>query len=38
VIRGGSWYEGEKQVRAADRSWRLPNVRFYGVGFRIVRK
>ncbi|TGO03771.1 hypothetical protein PN36_00210 [Candidatus Thiomargarita nelsonii] len=38
VIRGGSWYNTPKQVRAANRSWGLLNFRYNGVGFRLIRR
>jgi formylglycine-generating enzyme required for sulfatase activity len=38
VIRGGSWYNWPRQVRVAVRNWRLPNFRYNGVGFRLIRK
>ncbi|HKM53623.1 MAG TPA: formylglycine-generating enzyme family protein, partial [Isosphaeraceae bacterium] len=34
VIRGGSWYDGARGVRAAYRSHYGPSVRYNGLGFR----
>ena len=34
VIRGGSWSSFARNVRAAFRVWRSPEVRYYNLGFR----
>lgn len=36
VLRGGSWYSGPKNARAARRSWLLPRGRTNSLGFRLV--
>jgi serine/threonine-protein kinase len=37
VIRGGSWFNNEADVRAALRNWRPPDDSFNYVGFRCAR-
>jgi len=34
VIRGGSWANSARHVRAAYRDWRTPDYRYYTLGFR----
>ncbi len=36
VIRGGSWFNKPRDVRAANRNWIRPSIRYYGYGFRLV--
>ena len=36
VIRGGSWGEAARDVRAADRGWNHPGYRSGDLGFRCV--
>jgi len=38
TIRGGSWDDEPRLVRAADRNGRSPDSRDYGLGFRLVRE
>ncbi len=37
VLRGGSWYNFPRYVRAASRSWDAPAYRGVSVGFRLAR-
>ena len=37
VIRGGSWNEQARNVRAAYRNWNRPGNRNDNLGFRLVR-
>jgi formylglycine-generating enzyme required for sulfatase activity len=37
VLRGGSWNDGQRLVRAADRNWNYPETRFDDLGFRCAR-
>ena len=37
VIRGGSWLNGPRYVRSADRGWGEPGGRFSFIGFRLLR-
>lgn len=37
VRRGGSWDNDARSMRAADRSWLDPDVRFTVIGFRVAR-
>jgi uncharacterized protein (TIGR02996 family) len=36
VLRGGSWYSGGRNCRAARRLMRAPGYRYYFLGFRVV--
>ncbi|MBK8431367.1 MAG: SUMF1/EgtB/PvdO family nonheme iron enzyme [Chloroflexi bacterium] len=36
VLRGGSWYDNQRNVRASDRIWDNRDNRYYNVGFRLV--
>jgi formylglycine-generating enzyme required for sulfatase activity len=38
VLRGGSWEDVSINTRAAVRSRFNPDVRYYGIGFRVVRR
>jgi formylglycine-generating enzyme required for sulfatase activity len=38
VLRGGSWYDGPQDVRSSNRDWITPDIRNFGVGFRLARK
>ncbi len=38
VIRGGSWSCFPYNCRSARRTWYDPEGRYYGIGFRIVRR
>jgi formylglycine-generating enzyme required for sulfatase activity len=37
VIRGGSWYDSPRYVRAAERDKTMPTSRYSNFGFRVVR-
>lgn len=37
VMRGGSWSDGARGLRSSDRGSGAPDVRYYAVGFRLVR-
>ena len=37
VLRGGSWYNTPRFLRAATRDWDVPGLRFSYVGFRVAR-
>ena len=37
VIRGGSWVDPARYVRAAYRDWSVPGARLSGLGFRLSR-
>ena len=37
VLRGGSWSDGPRIVRSADRSWNTPDYRINNIGFRLAR-
>jgi formylglycine-generating enzyme required for sulfatase activity len=37
VLRGGSWYDNPKILRAAARYWYTKGLRFYSYGFRVAR-
>ena len=37
VLRGGSWYDYPRYLRAANRSWFVSGNRNYYIGFRIAR-
>ncbi len=36
VLRGGSWLDGSRIIRAASRQWLSPGKRYYDTGFRLV--
>jgi formylglycine-generating enzyme required for sulfatase activity len=36
VLRGGAWYDGPENARAADRDGNSPDNRYNGRGFRVV--
>ncbi|MFM7545481.1 MAG: SUMF1/EgtB/PvdO family nonheme iron enzyme [Synechococcales cyanobacterium] len=36
ACRGGSWYDGAKYLRSANRNWNLLDYRNSYVGFRLV--
>ena len=36
VLRGGSWFDNERNVRSANRFFYNPSYRYYRVGFRCV--
>ena len=36
VVRGGSWYHDERDVRAASRNWYVPDDRYNTISFRCV--
>jgi len=36
VLRGGSWLDGSRIIRAAVRQWLAPGKRYYDTGFRLV--
>ena len=36
VLRGGSYYDGERYCRVSDRNYYSPAYRYYGHGFRLV--
>jgi len=37
VLRGGSWYDGPRNVRSANRDRGTPDLRFSNIGFRLAR-
>jgi len=37
VLRGGSWDNGARGVRSANRVWRIPSERGVGIGFRVAK-
>ena len=37
VLRGGSWIDSPRALRAAIRAWDLPGVHFHNNGFRVAR-
>ncbi len=37
ACRGGGWYDGPRDCRAANRGWLPPESRYFNLGFRIVR-
>ncbi len=37
VLRGGSWNDFPPFLRSANRSWNLPESRYYYLGFRLAR-
>jgi formylglycine-generating enzyme required for sulfatase activity len=37
VLRGGSWYDGQREVRASVREYYAPTVKGTGYGFRCLR-
>jgi formylglycine-generating enzyme required for sulfatase activity len=37
VVRGGSWNFNPRYLRAANRNDNSPDVRYYGIGFRLTR-
>lgn len=37
VLRGGSWYDAPRYVRAAGRDSALPAIRYNNIGFRLAR-
>jgi iron(II)-dependent oxidoreductase len=37
VLRGGAWYCDEREVRAGNRYYALPDAKSYNVGFRCVK-
>lgn len=37
VFRGGSWLSRPKNVRSADRHRFMPDIRYYSVGFRLLK-
>ena len=37
VVRGGSWADEPKDLRAAKRSWEVPGERRAQIGFRVAR-
>ncbi len=37
VLRGGCWRSFPKAARSAVRTFQLPDYKYYGIGFRIVR-
>jgi formylglycine-generating enzyme required for sulfatase activity len=37
VLRGGSWFEGSKDLRSADRIYGIAHYRFSNSGFRVAR-
>jgi formylglycine-generating enzyme required for sulfatase activity len=37
VLRGGTWYSNEEQVRITNRYYALPDIRSFHIGFRCVK-
>ena len=37
ALRGGSWESGPEDVRAATRSWAIPDLRLTDYGLRVAR-
>jgi len=37
VLRGGSWLDGNLDIRSTSRGWNYPSGTFYFIGFRCVR-
>ncbi|MBX2855921.1 MAG: hypothetical protein KTR21_13100 [Rhodobacteraceae bacterium] len=37
MIRGGSWFDGARNTRAACRTWSEPLLRYGVLGFRCAR-
>ncbi|MBT4726506.1 MAG: SUMF1/EgtB/PvdO family nonheme iron enzyme, partial [Planctomycetaceae bacterium] len=38
VLRGGSWFNNSRYSRSALRNWFVADLRFYDLGFRLVRE
>jgi len=36
VFRGGSWFDGARYCRVADRNGHTPEIRDFGIGFRLA--
>jgi len=37
ILRGGTWYSSEEQVRITNRYFALPDIRSFHIGFRCVQ-
>ena len=38
VLRGGTWYSNEEQVRITNRYYSLPDIKSFHIGFRCVKE
>ena len=38
VLRGGTWYSNEEQIRITNRYFSLPDIKSFHIGFRCVRE
>ena len=38
VVRGGGWYDPAEFARSVNRNGHYPYYRYYGIGFRVVRR
>ncbi len=38
VLRGGTWYSNEEQIRITNRYYALPDIKSFHIGFRCVKE